>query len=335
MKAVFYRGFGDRNVLEFGDQPDPQPKEGELLIDVHRTSVNFVDIRERQGTYNKPETHGGNVALPHISGLQATGVVTDAGSGTDRNWIGKKVLAYTPAGGGYAQRVAARTQFCIPVPDTTDENLFAALPNQGLTGYLMLTASTTVKAGESLLIQGASGGVGSLAIQIAKAMGAGTVIGTASSSEKLQFMKTLGADYGVDYTKDDWTQRVLEATNGKGVDIILESVGGDIFEKNFDCLATFGRYVLYGSTRGPGQPLPPRRLMGKAQTLSGFYLPAFLQKPDLIHAGLQYLVDETAQGKLKPVIDRVLSLNDAVEAHRLLEDREVQGTILLDTTASV
>jgi NADPH2:quinone reductase len=332
MKAVFYREFGDRKVLEFGDQPDPLPKDGELLIDVHRTSVNFVDIRERQGTYNKPETHGGHVPLPHISGLQATGVVAGAGSQSDRGWVGKKVLAYTPAGGGYAQQVTAQTQFCIPIPETADEDALAALPNQGLTVYLLLTASTQVKVGESILIQGASGGVGSLAIQIARAMGAGMVIGTASSGEKLEFIKGLGASHAVDYTKPDWTQRVLDATGGRGVDIILESVGGDIFEKNFDCLAVFGRYVLYGSTRGPGQPIPPRRLMGKAQTLTGFYLPVFLQKPELIHAGLQYLVDAAVSSTLKPVIDRILPLRDAAEAHRLLEDREVRGTILLDTT---
>lgn len=332
MKALFYRAFGDRSVLEFGEQPDPQPEKGELLIDVHRTSVNFVDIRERQGTYNKPETHGGHVALPHIPGLQATGIVVAAGSDEDPGWVGKKVLAYTPAGGGYAQRVAARTQFCTPIPETVDEGLFAALPNQGLTVYLMLTASTRLKAGESLLIQGASGGVGTLAIQVARSMGAGVLIGTASSDEKLQLIRKLGADHAVDYTRDDWTRRVLDATGGQGVDIILESVGGDIFEKNFECLAPFGRYILYGSTRGPGQPVPPRRLMGKAQTLTGFYLPVFLEKPELIRAGLQYLVDATGRGTLKPVIDRTLPLREAVEAHRLLEDREVRGTILLNTT---
>ena len=332
MKAVFYRRFGDRSVLEFGDQPEPAAKTGELLIDVHRTSVNFVDIRERQGTYNKPETHGGHVALPHIPGLQATGVVAAAGAHSDLGWVGKKVLAYTPAGGGYAKLVVARTQFCIPIPEIPDENVFAALPNQGLTVYLMLTASTQLRTGESILIQGASGGVGSLAIQLARIMGAGLVIGTASSDKKLRFIESLGATHTVDYTKEGWTQQVLDATGGRGVDVILESVGGDIFEKNFDCLAPFGRYVLYGSTRGPGQPVPPRRLMAQAQTLTGFYLPVYLQKPEVIHSGLEYLVNAAARGDLKPVIDRTLPLCDATEAHRLLEDREVQGTILLDAT---
>jgi NADPH:quinone reductase len=216
------------------------------------------------------------------------------------------------------------------MPSPLDENPFAALPNQGLTVYLMLTASTQVRAGESILIQGASGGVGSLAIQIAKLMGAGSIIGTASSPEKLELIKRLGADHAIDYSREDWVQRILDATGGKGVDIVLESVGGDVFDKNFDCLALFGRCVLYGSTRGPGQPLPPRRLMGKAQTLAGFYLPVFLERLDLVHAGLQYLVDATAQGAVRPVIDRVLSLREAAEAQRLLEDREVRGTILLD-----
>jgi NADPH2:quinone reductase len=299
---------------------------------VERSSVNYVDIRERQGTYNRPETHGGEIKLPHIPGLQAVGKVTAAGSTAERAWVGKKVLAYTPKGGSYAQFVTAETNFCIEIPESQDADLFAALPNQGLTAYLLLTASTTIAPGESVLVQGASGGVGSLAVQIAKILGAGTVLGTASTSKKLNFIRSLGADDAIDYSVDNWPQTVLEKTAGQGVDILLESIGGDIFEKNFDCLAPFGRYVIFGSTRGPGQPLAPRRLMQKSQSLTGFYLPVYLAKPDLIHRGMEFLVRATAEKKLKPSIAQVLPLSNTAEGHRLLEDREIQGTILLDTT---
>jgi NADPH2:quinone reductase len=333
MKAIFYREFGERNVLTYGDVPDPHPGHGELLLKTTRTSVNFVDIRERQGIYNKPETHGGKTQLPHTPGLQAVGVVTDVGDGVEPKWIGERVMAYTPAGGGYAEQTVARAEFCVPIPEGFGDDLFAALPNQGLTAYLLLTASAQLKGGETILIQGASGGVGSLIIRIAKAMGAGQILGTASSAEKLDFIRQLGADDAIDYTNDRWVDHVLERTGGKGVDIILESVGGEIFEKNVDCLAPFGRYVVYGSTRGPGQPVPPRRLMGKAQSLTGFYLPIFLQRPELIRNGLHYLVAAAVEGRVVPSIARILPLSEAAEAHRILEDREVRGILLLDTTS--
>jgi len=332
MKAILFRSFGDRNVLELGDAPEPQATEGELLINVERTSINYVDIRERQGTYNRPETQVGGITLPRISGLQAVGHVLSAASTDDQSWIGKKVVAYTPQGGGYAQVIAAKTAFCVEIPDSVDTNLYAALPTQGLTAYLMLTASTQVRSGESILVQGASGGVGSIAIQIARMLGAGLVLGTASTSRKLDFIRTMGADYAIDYTKDDWPQRVLEQTGGKGVDVILESIGGDVFEKNFECLSPFGRYILFGSTRGPEQPFAPRRLMQKSQTLTGFYLPVFLAKPALIQDGLHFLVRAVTEGNLRPSIARVMPLGQIGEAHRLLEDREIQGAIVIDAT---
>jgi NADPH2:quinone reductase len=330
MRAIFFQKFGERDVLEFGERPDPKPEKRELLIRVERAGVNFVDIRERQGTYNRAETRVGHIDLPHISGLQVVGEVIQAGSDEDRGWIGKRVMAYTPKGGGYAQLVSAATAFCVEIPPSADADLLAALPNQGLTAYLGLTASTQIRPGESVLVQGASGGVGSLAVQIAKILGAGIVLGTASSDEKRAFIRSLGADDAVDYAREDWTQQVLEKTGNQGVDVLLESIGGDIFEKNFECLAPFGRYIIFGSTRGPGQPFAPRRLMTKAQSMTGLYLPVFLAKPELIRDGLKFLVDATVNGKLKPSIARILPLSQTAEAHRVLEDREVQGTVLLD-----
>jgi NADPH:quinone reductase len=331
MKAIFFAKFGGREVLEFGDIPDPKPGEKELLIEVERSSVNYVDIRERQGTYNRPETHVGGIDLPHVSGLLVVGRVIEAGAEEDRVWIGRKVVAYTPKGGGYAQRAVAETNLCVEIPETANADLFAALPNQGLTAYLLLTASMQIRAGESVLVQGASGGVGSLAVQIAKILGAGLVLGTASTGEKLEFIRSLGADDAIDYTHEDWPKLVLEKIGGRGVDVLLESIGGDIFEKNFECLAPFGRYLIFGSTRGPGEPFALRRLMQKSQTMTGLYLPVFLAKPELIREGLEFLVRTTVEEKLRPSIARILPLSETAEAHRLLEDREIQGTILLDT----
>jgi NADPH2:quinone reductase len=125
-------------------------------------------------------------------------------------------------------------------------------------------------------------------------------------------------------------KRVLELTGGRGVDVLLESIGGEIFEQNFECLAPFGRSIIFGSTRGPGEPFAPRRLMQKSQTMTGLYLPVFLAKPELIHAGMELLVKETREGRLRPSVARVLPLSQTAEAHRLLEDREIQGTVLLN-----
>jgi NADPH2:quinone reductase len=194
----------------------------------------------------------------------------------------------------------------------------------------MLTASTQVRPGESVLVQGASGGVGNIAVQIAKILGAGLVIGTGGSDEKLEFVRSLGADFAVDYRRPDWPQDVLEKTGGRGVDILLESVGGEIFEQNFECLAPFGRYIIFGSTRGPGKPFEPRRLMQKSQSMTGIYLPVYLANPDLLNDALQFLVEQAAKGRLHPHVSQTLPLSQAAEAHRLLEEQQAVGGVVLD-----
>ena len=185
------------------------------------------------------------------------GRVIEVGAQSDRSLIGKKVVALLPAGGGYAQFTIAPSNLLVVLPESADDVTMAALPDQGVTAYLTLTASTKLQPGESVPVHGAAGGVGSLAVQIAKALGAGQVIATAGSDERRANTRSIGADIAIDYGKSDWPETVLEATGDRGVDIILESIGGDVFEQNFKCLATFGRYIIFGSTRGPGAPFAP------------------------------------------------------------------------------
>jgi NADPH2:quinone reductase len=184
-----------------------------------------------------------------------------------------------------------------------------------------------------VLVHGAAGGVGSLAVQIAKILGARPVLATAGTDEKRAFARGLGADFAVDYSVPDWPKAVLDHTGGRGVDVILESIGGEVFEQNFECLATFGRYLILGSTRGPGQPFEPRRLMSKSQTMTGFYLPVFFQRPDLIREALAFLVAHALDGTLRANVATVLPLSQAAEAHRLLEARRAVGVVVLDTRA--
>jgi len=330
MKAIQYSRFGDRDVLEYLDLPEPSAQGDEVLIDVTASGVNFVDIRERQGVYQRPEAHvGSDKVLPRVSGLQVTGRVRSVGPQGDKRLLGRKVVAVVN-GGGYAQVTAAPGYATVPIPEDADGVKLAALPTQWLTAWLMLNASTQLKAGESVLVHGAAGGVGSVAVQLAKAMGANPVIGSASSQEKRAFVRDLGADAAIDYSVRDWPNQVLELTKGEGVDIILESIGGDVFEQNFSCLAKFGRQIIFGSTRGPGEPVPPRQLMAKSQAMIGIYLPVYFARPELIRKGMEEMVERFTNGSILAHVAAVLPLSQVSEAHRLLEERAISGAIVLD-----
>ncbi|MGF6227172.1 NADPH2:quinone reductase [Inquilinus ginsengisoli] len=329
MKAIRYRTFGGPEVLEYVELPDPEPGPGDVLIETSAIGVNFPDIRERLGVYNRAETRVGGVTLPHVGGLQVVGRVLRSGPGADSALEGRKVMALM-AKGAYAAKAVARAEMVVALDEDADDVAMASLPCQGVTAFLALQACATLRKGESVLVQGAAGGVGSLAVQIAKALGAGTVIGTASSDARREFVRSIGADHAIAYDRPDWPQKMLEHTDGRGVDVILETIGGDVFDQNFECLAMLGRCVVVGSTRGPGQPLAPRRLMAKAQSLSGMYLPSFFQRPELIQRALRFLADGMANGSIKANVAAVLPLSRTADAHGLLERREVQGIVVLD-----
>ena len=332
MKAMQFRSFGGPDVLEYLDLPSPLPGRGEVLIDTSAIGVNFPDIRERLGMYNRPETRVGGVALPHVAGLQAVGRVCAVGKDVAAELIGRKVMALMVSG-AYAQQAVARVDMLVTLADSADDIAMASLPCQGVTAFLALRTCAHLQAGESVLIQGAAGGVGSLAVQIAKALGAQTVFGTASTEDRRAFVRSLGADHALAYDTANWPHEVLELTAGRGVDVILETIGGDVFDQNFECLAMLGRCVVVGSTRGPGLPFAPRRLMAKAQTLAGIYLPTFFHYPGLIREALQFLADGVSSGAIKPIVGATLPLSQTAEAHAMLERRQVHGVIVLDPQA--
>ncbi|OBA60391.1 alcohol dehydrogenase [Mycobacterium sp. 1100029.7] len=333
MKAVSFDRFGGPEVLDYLDLPSPVPGARELVIETAAIGVNFPDVRERLGVYNKPETRVGGVQLPRVTGLAVAGTVVEAGREASVP-VGAHVVALMRYG-AYAQRVVADEALCAVVDCdsfASEALVLAGVAAQAACAHLLLQASTTLRAGESLLVHGAAGGVGSLAVQIAKALGAGPVIGTASTPARREFVRSLGADAAISYDEPGWTEQVRELTNGRGVDVLIESIGGDVFEQNFDALATFGRYLLLGSTRGPGEPFAPRRLMTRSQALIGFYLPVFYDRPELIGNALRFLVDGLKTGQIASTVDEVLPLSQAAEAHRRLERREVRGVIVLDPT---
>jgi NADPH2:quinone reductase len=329
MKAISYARFGGAEVLEYIDVTRPDPGAGEVLIETTAIGVNFPDIRERLGIYNRAETRVGGVYLPQIGGLQVVGIVVGTGPGVDPALKGRKIMALMKKG-AYAQFAVARLGMFIVIDDEANDFEMASLPAQGTTAFLMLQSSTILKKGESVLIHGAAGGVGGIAVQIAKALGAGIVIGTASSANRRASVMSLGADHAIAYDYPAWPEQVLGFTEGRGVDIILESIGSDVFEQNFACLATFGRHIVVGSTQGPGKPFAPRQLMTKAQTLTGIYLPLFFDHPDLIMRALRFLADGVRSGAITPRVAVVLPLSRTADAHRMLEERQAQGMIVLD-----
>jgi NADPH2:quinone reductase len=333
MKAVRFSAFGGPDVLQYIDTEAPSPGPGEVLVRVRRAGVNYVDLRERAGVYHRAETHvNSGVELPRISGLQAVGVVTAVGPQVDAGLVGREVLAYLPRGGGYAEFAVAAVGMIVALPEGVDPAMFAALPTQALTAWLTLRRSASLQPGESVLVHGAGGGVGSLAVQVAKLLGAGKIIATASTEEKRSLALRLGADVAIPYDTPAWPAAVREHTGGRGVDVILETIGGDVFDQNFACLAPFGRHVVLGSTRGPGKPLEPRRLMEKSQALIGFYLPVFLAVPEWIREGLLFTVEHAARGQLRAHVADVLPLARAADAHRLLEEQKVTGTLVLEVS---
>jgi NADPH:quinone reductase len=328
MQAIQFESFGAANVLGVVDLPKPEPRGNEVLIQVSAAGVSFVDIRQRQGMYNRAETKVGGVVLPNVPGLQAVGRVVSVGPQADRSLVGRKVVTFVGKG-AYAEFLIAPESLCVVAPDDADDATLAVIPMQGLTAYFTLTAATVLRPGESILIHAAGSGVGSLAVQMAKIMGAGKIIATAASPEKRKYVASIGADLAIDYTAADWTRQVLEATHGAGVDVLLESIGGEVFEQNFECLATFGRYIIYGSTRGIAKPIEPRRLMTRCQSLTGLYVPVFMERPDLVRAGLTFMVEHVVKGDLRAQVGAELPLREAARAQQMLEDQQIVGAVVL------
>jgi NADPH2:quinone reductase len=323
MKAIQVNEFGDPGVLEHVEVERPSPGEGEVLVEVKAAGVNYADTMRRRNRYLE------ETPLPFVPGSEIAGVIAETGAGVEGAKEGDRVVTLLGIGGygGYAVAPARRL---IPIPDGMDFDQAAAIPLQGLTAYHVLKTSGMLKEGESVLVHAAAGGVGSLAVQMAKLMGAGSVIATASTREKLDLAKELGADVLVNYAEEGWPERVLEATDGEGADVILEMVGGDFVQKNLRCLAAFGRMVVYGAASGERGSLAPMDLMHKNQVVAGFYLPQIMGRPDLFAPSLEEILDWIASGQIQLNIGARYPLEKARKAHDALEGRQTTGKIILN-----
>ncbi|WP_025027472.1 quinone oxidoreductase family protein [Caldalkalibacillus mannanilyticus] len=323
MKAVQFQNYGSPDVLQVVDLPLPQIKLGEVLVQVKAAGVNFADTARRYGQYLA------KTPLPYIPGFEVAGEIVEVSSDVTDFKVGDRVVAL-PECGGYAEYIALHASQLIRIPDHVDFNQAAALLGQGLSAYHILKTSARMSAGDTVLIHAAAGGVGTLAVQLAKLWGAGTIIATASSSEKLDLATSLGADIGINYTEESWHKEVLANTDGKGVDILLEMVGGDIFQKSVTCMATNGRLVIYGRAGGQETLFDPAILMYRNVSIIGFWLVHFVSNPTLHKTGVEALLNYVAEGKLKLVIGESFPLEEAKRAHELLEGRQTTGKIILN-----
>ncbi|WP_228281429.1 quinone oxidoreductase family protein [Rubrobacter marinus] len=323
MKAIRVEEFGDPSVMQLTEVERPKPGEGEVLIEVKSAGVNYADTMRRQNQYVVRQE------LPFIPGSEVAGVVSALGSGAEDVSEGDRVVTLLGTD-GYAEYAVAPARNLIPIPEGMGFDEAAAIPLQGMTAYHVIKTSGALQEGESLLVHAAAGGVGYLAVQMAKLLGAGTVIATASTQEKLDLARELGADVLINYTEEDWPQKVKEATDGKGADVIMEMVGGDFPQKNLSCLNAFGRMVVFGAASGDRGSLVPAALMKKNHVVAGFYLPQIMRRPELFGPSMKELLGWISSGQVKLNIGGRYGLSEARQAHEDLQGRKTTGKLVLN-----
>jgi NADPH:quinone reductase len=316
VQAIQQEEFGGPEVLRLVDVPVPEPGEGEVLIRVTRAGLNFADTHQRRNEYLAA------AELPLIPGAEVAGVRDDTG---------ERVVALCGTG-GYAEYATAPERLTFPIPDGVSDGTALALLLQGLTAWHLYRTSARMKPGETVVVHAAAGGVGSLAVQLGRPMGAGRVIATASSEEKRALALELGADVALDGAPEGLAGRLREANDGRPVDVVLEMAGGAVFDESLEALAPFGRLVTYGIASGEGNRVHTRRLMSRSASLVGFWLNHCLKRPDMVGEALADLFERVRRGELRAVVGATYPLADAAQAQADLQARRTTGKVLLDTT---
>ena len=319
MRAVQIEEFGGPEVLHVVDLPEPEPGEGEVLIEVGRAGLNFGDTHQRENTYLA------KFEVPLVLGGEVAGTVA-RGDGFEP---GKRVVAMLRSG-GYAEYAVAPAATTFPLPEGLDDDAALALLVQGLTAWHLYRTSAKLAEGESVVVVSGAGGVGSLAVQLAKPFGAGRVIATASSEEKRGQTLELGADAAVDTNAEDLTAAVIDANGGEPVDVVLEMSGGRVFDQLFEALAPFGRLVAYGIAGREQNELKSGRLMRKSRAVVGFWLMHCLGRRDMMEEPLADLFGRAARGELRPQIGATYPMSEVRRAHEDMVGRGTSGKLLLD-----
>jgi NADPH2:quinone reductase len=319
-RAIRIHQVGGPEVLRFEDLPVGDPGPGELRIRQGAIAVNFVDIYHRTGLYPLP--------LPATLGVEAAGTVEAVGAGVTSLRAGDRV-AYTGPIGAYAEARVVVAERCVKLPDGLDDRTAAAVFTKGLTAQALLRRTHPVKAGETVLVHAAAGGVGLLMVQWAKALGA-TVIGTVGSDEKAALARANGCDHVIVYTREEFPKRVRELTGGAGVPVVYDSVGQATFQGSLDCLAPLGMMVTFGNASGPVPPLDVRQLAARGSLfLTRPSVFAYISTRPALEAAAAELFEVLRTGAVRPRPPRVWPLAEAAAAHRALEARETTGSVVL------
>jgi putative PIG3 family NAD(P)H quinone oxidoreductase len=326
VKAILPTGRGGPEVLEYVDAPDPEPGPGEVVLDVAATAVNRADLVQRQGHYPPPP------GASEILGLECSGTVAALGAGVegvDGVELGTPVCALL-AGGGYATKVAVPIGQVMPLPEKVDLVTAASLPEVAATVWSNVMMVAGLRSGETFLVHGGAGGIGTFAIQLTNALGA-RVIATAGSPEKLDLCRSLGADVAIDYREQDFVEVVAEVTEGHGADVILDNMGAAYLDRNLDTLATEGRLIVIGFQGGSRAEMDLRKIFVKRAAVFSASLRArpVGEKTTICGEVTEHVWPLVADGTIRPMIGRTLPLAEAAEAHRLMESGESTGKIVL------
>jgi NADPH:quinone reductase len=319
MRAVQVTEFGGPEVLNPVELPDPEPGPGQVLIDVDRIGVNYADTHQAENSYLAPSK------LPLIPGAEVVG----------RTPEGKRVVALLNGGGGYAQRAVADHATTFDVPDGVDNLTALSFIVQGVTAWLLLRKTAHIEKGESVVVHAAAGGVGSIAVQLAKVWGAGRVIATAGSDSKRELARELGADVAIDSRSEDMTAALREANGGKRVDVVLDMTGGATTDQSIAALAPFGRLAFYGmASREKPKAVDLRNLLAHSTAIAGMWLPhAFTLPGNVVGRAMTDLFELALAGKIRVISGGEYSLSEARKAHEALRSRGTVGKLLLDPSS--
>jgi NADPH2:quinone reductase len=324
MRAVLCREFGPVAKLEVAEVPAPAIGPGAVRVAVHAIGVNFADLLVVQGKYQEKPP------LPFSPGFEIAGVVTEIGSGVDGVRLGDRVLG-TIEHGAYAEEVVLPVERVLTIPASMDFTTAAGFPVAYGTSHGALEWRARLKAGETLLVLGAAGGVGLTAVEIGKAMGA-TVIAVAGGAAKLEVARRQGADHLIDYSREDLRGRIKEITGGRGPDVIYDPVGGDAFDQCLRSIAWEGRIIVIGFAGGRISQIPANLVLVKNCDVIGFYWGSYRRnKPAQVRQSFRMLLSWFEAGKLKPHVSHALDLADAARALALLAERKATGKVVLTT----
>ena len=321
MKAAVIYENGGPDVLTYEDVPDPECPEGFVVVDVEAVSVEGGDLLHRAGS--PPPS------VPHVVGYLAAGTIAEVGAGVENRAVGDRVVTMFGAGSHAAKRAVPGIATWV-IPDGLDFARASTVPVAVATANECLFTAGNLGEGQTALIHAGAGGVGMAAIQLAKRAGA-TVISTASSDHKLERLREFGLDHGINYTTEDFAERTRELTDGRGADVVLDSVGGETLVKSIDALAYGGTLVSVGVAGRAGSEVEARALWERNNALRGVFLGgAFLNEYERVHAMTADLLEQVARGDIRVEIDRTFPLAEAAAAHEFIESRQAFGRVILE-----